>query len=82
MQKTDFCISVCKTNFTDHYTPDTVHGLVETRFWSVNARLLLYNTQKYQGLPFLPIKRCQPLQWLDYMKTNHFKNLFSTTYTY
>ena len=25
-QKCDFCISVCKTNFTDHYTLDTIHG--------------------------------------------------------
>ena len=25
-QKCDFCVSVCKTNFTDHRTPDTIHG--------------------------------------------------------
>ena len=24
VHKCDFCISVCKTNFTDHYTPDTI----------------------------------------------------------
>ena len=24
--KCDFCVSVCKTNFTDHHTPDTIHG--------------------------------------------------------
>ena len=30
-------------------------------------------------------KRCMRLQWLDHMKTNHFKmllNVFSTTFTY
>ena len=25
-QKCDFCVSVGKTNFTDHHTPDTIHG--------------------------------------------------------
>ena len=25
-QKCNFCVSVCKTNFTDHWTPDTIHG--------------------------------------------------------
>ena len=24
-QKCNFCVSVCKTNFTDHHTPNTVH---------------------------------------------------------
>ena len=24
-QKCNFCVSVCKTNFTDHHTPDTIH---------------------------------------------------------
>ena len=24
-QKCDFCVSVCKTNFTDHRTPNTIH---------------------------------------------------------
>ena len=27
IQKCDLCISVCKTDFTDHHTPDTTHGL-------------------------------------------------------
>ena len=26
MQKCDFCVSVCKANFTDHHTPDAIHG--------------------------------------------------------
>ena len=26
MEKCDFCVSFCKTNFTDHSTPDTIHG--------------------------------------------------------
>ena len=25
-QKCNFCVSVCKTNFTDHHTPNTIHG--------------------------------------------------------
>ena len=28
-KKSDFCVSVCKTNFTDHHIPDTIHGLVD-----------------------------------------------------
>ena len=24
--KCDFCVSVCKTNFEDHHTPDTIHS--------------------------------------------------------
>ena len=26
MQKCDFCVSVGKTNFTDHYTPEHFHS--------------------------------------------------------
>ena len=26
MQKCDFCVSVGKTNFTDHHAPDTING--------------------------------------------------------
>ena len=36
--------------------------------------------QKLLAFPFFPIKGCKRLQWLDYMKTNHFKmilNVFS-----
>ena len=25
-KKCDFCVSVFKTNFTDHHTPDTIHS--------------------------------------------------------
>ena len=25
-QKCNFCVSVCKTNFIDHHTPNTIHG--------------------------------------------------------
>ena len=59
--------------------------VLEIQFWSVKCTMLLYDTQKYWAFPFLPIKRCKRLQWLHYMKTNHFKillNVFSTTYTY
>ena len=29
-QKCDFCVSICKTNFTDHHTPDTIHGFSDS----------------------------------------------------
>ena len=29
-QKCNFCVSVCKTNFTDHHTPDTIHCLKDS----------------------------------------------------
>ena len=41
-QKCDFCVSVCKTNFTDHHTPDAIRCfsilttiVLENWFWSV-----------------------------------------------
>ena len=42
--------------------------------------MLLCDMQKLLAFPFFPIKGCKWLQWLDYMKTNHFKmilNVFS-----
>ena len=96
-QKCDFCVSVCKTNFTDHQTPDKIQPftivttiVLEIWFWSVKARLLLYDTQQISSISVPShqaghIKWWKRLQWLDYMKTNLFKmllNIFSTTYTY
>ena len=77
----DFCVSVCKTNFTDHHTPDTRHDFRDLVL--VCKRHDCYCTQKFRAFPFLPIKRCKRLQ--RYIKSNHFKmplNVFSTTSTY
>ena len=73
--KNDFCVSVCKTNFTDHYTPDTVHGLVETRFWSVKcttvtvqyAKISRTSIPSHQAMPAIAMVRLykdKPLQKL------------------
>ena len=29
-RKSDFCVSDCKTSFTDHHAPDTIHGFRES----------------------------------------------------
>ena len=80
-QKWDFCGSVCKTNFTDHHTPDTIHGF---RILVLVCKMRdCYCTQKFRAFLFLPIRRCKRLQCR--MKSNHFKmlsNVFSTTYAY
>ena len=90
-QKCDFCVSVCKANFTDHHTPDTRHGfsivltmVLEIRFWSVKCTPVTVRYAKNEH-PIPSQQRCKRLQRLDYMKTNHFKmllNLFSTTYLF
>ena len=84
--KFDFCNSLGKNNFTDHHTPDTINGFrdsilickMQDCYCTLRKNFLLIR-------PYHQIKRCKPLQWLDYMKTNHFKMLlkvFSTRYTY
>ena len=63
-----------------HLMQYTVLGI---QFWSVKWTTVRY--AKIRAFSFIAIKRCNKLQWLGYMKTNHFKmllNVFSTTYTY
>ena len=63
-----------------HLMQYTVLGI---QFWSVKWTTVRY--AKIRAFSFIAIKRCNQLQWLGYMKTNHFKmllNVFSTTYTY
>ena len=36
-QKCDYCVSVGKTNFTDHHTPDTITAL-GIQLWSVKYK--------------------------------------------
>ena len=89
-QKCGFCVSVGKTNFTGYHTPDTINGFRDSilvckmhdchctirknfqHFHSFSSGLLI----KQQG---------KGLQWVGYVKTNHFKmllNVFNTRYTY
>ena len=63
-----------------HLIQYTVLGI---QFWSVKWTTVRY--AKIRAFSFIPIKRCNQLQWLGYIKTNRFKmslNVFSTTYTY
>ena len=87
--KCNFCVSVCKTNFTDHHTPDTINCFRDSvlvckmhdRYCTIPKNFVHFHSFPSSLL----IKRCKRLQRLDYMKTNHFKmllNVFSTTYTY
>ena len=90
-QKSDFSVSVGKNNFTDHHTPDTMNGFRESVL--VCKIHDCYCTIRKNCEHFCSFSsgfsssdaRGKQLQWLDYMKTNHFKmllNVFSTTYTY
>ena len=77
-QKCDFCVLVCKTNFTDHHTPDPIHGLRDSV--SVCKMHDCYCTIRKNIESISIPNECKRLQ-LDYMKSNHFKmllNVFST----
>ena len=88
-QKCSFCVLIGKTNFTDHHGPGTINGFKGS--FLVCKMHDCYCTIRKNFEHFcsfssgLLIKRCKRLQWLDYMKANHFKmllNIFSSTYTY
>ena len=94
-QKCDFCVSVGKTNFTDHNTPDAINEFRDSVLVCKMHDCYCTIRKNFEHFhPFssgLLIKRCKQwasgkrLQCLDYMKTNHFKmllNVCSTTYTH
>ena len=90
-QMWDFCVSVCKTNFTDHHTPDKIHSFRDSVLVCKmhGYRTIRKNSEYFHSFPSIyktSIKRCKRLQRLARLyKTNHFKMLldvFSTTYTY
>ena len=88
-QRCDFCISVFKTNFTDHQPPDTIHGfsivktmVLEIRFWSVKCTSVTVRIN-FEHFHSFPSSNCD--DQTSYMEINLFKMLlkiFSTTYTY
>ena len=75
MQKSKFCVSVCKTNFTDY--PIQYTGL-EIRFWSVKCTTVTVRYTKFRVFSFLPIKRCKRLQCLEqvYYESKSLQNAF------
>ena len=97
-QMCNFCVSVGKTNFTDHHTLDPI--IVVTMIqWTVLA--IQFSSVKCTAstVPYAKISSIsishqafsssnasgKRLQWLDYMKTNHFKmllNVCGTTYAH
>ena len=44
-QKCDFCVSVCKTNFTDQHTSDIIHGFRDSVL--VGKMPDCYSSQKF-----------------------------------
>ena len=88
-QKCNFCVSVCKTNFTDHHTPNIMNGFRDSVLvCKMHDRykchkMLLHDTQKFRAFILIRLSH-QAMQAIATMKTNHFKillNVFSTTYT-
>ena len=59
-QKCDFCVSVCKTDFTDHHIPDTRQGFTDSvlvcKMHDCKNMQKSVNTQKFRAFPFLTIK--------------------------
>ena len=86
--KCDCGVSVGKTNFRDHHTPDTIYGFKDLVL-ACKMHDCYYTIRKnfehfHSSHPAFSSSG-KLLQWLDYMRTNHFKmllNVFSTTYTY
>ena len=64
-QKRDFCVSVGKTNLTDHHTPDTINDL-GIQFWFVKCttatvrytKLFIISIPSHQAFPST-IKQCK-----------------------
>ena len=88
-QKCNFCVSVCKTNFTDHHTTNTMNGFRDSVLvCKMHDRykchkMLLHDTQKFRAFFLIRLSH-QAMQAIATMKTNHFQMLlkvFSTTYT-
>ena len=79
-------ILVCKTNFTDHHTLDTIYSFTDSVLVCKMhdcCCTIGKNLAHFHSFPSSDASDCNG--WLDYMKTNHFKillNIFSTTYTY
>ena len=55
-QKCDICVSIGKTNFTDHHTPYTIKGFRDSVLvCKMHDCTVLYDTQKFKAFPFLLI---------------------------
>ena len=82
MQKWDFCISVCKTNFTGHHTPNTIDGFGDSVLvCKMHSCMIHKNFELFHSFPSSDAS--------DYngynIKRDRFQmlsNVFSTTYTY
>ena len=78
-QKCDFCISVCKNNFSDHGTPDTIHRFRDSVL--VCKMHDCYRTQKFRALHFFPSRDAKDCNAI-HLKSNHFKMLLNISYIY
>ena len=78
-QKCDFSVSVCKTNFLDYHTPDTIHGFRDSVL--VCKMHDCYFTQKFRALHSLSSSDVSDFNGIP-TKTNHFKMLLNVSYIY
>ena len=81
-QKCGFCVSVGKTNFTNHHTPDTINGFKESVLvckmhdrYSTIRKNFEHSHSFSSGLLIKTASDCNGQT--SYMKTNHFKMLLN-----
>ena len=76
-QKCDFCVLVCKTNFTDL----TQYKVLEIHFWSVKHATVTVRYAKTSSISIhsyqvMQAGQCKRSQWSDYHESKPFQNAF------
>ena len=82
-RKCGFCVSVCKTNFTDHHLPNTIHCFRDS--FPVCKMHRCMTRKNFEHFHSLPSTQAMQAITRGGLGTNHFKmllNVFSTTYTH
>ena len=79
-QKCDFCISVCKINFTDHHKL-LQYTILEIRFWSLKCTTVTVR-RKLEHFFSFPSGMQAIAMVYEIKALQNALNLFSTTYIY
>ena len=85
-QKYDFCVSVRKTNFTDHRTPDIIHGFRDSVLVCKMHDCyctISKNFEHFYSFPSVSHQAIQAIAMVRLYENKPLQNAFkSTTYTY
>ena len=76
-QKCGFCVSVCKTNFTDYPTPNTIYTVLEMKICSVKCTTVWYAKISSISIPSHQAMKAITMSRLDEKKPheNAFKRI-------